>query len=106
MPNKKISANFNYVYTGTMKVPHFAGAENQTVDEIITSPSFSELGGKIGYTLSLVNHGMKVEFYTGVKNVFNAYQSIFDLGKNRDSNFIYGPSLPRTIFFGVKLFSI
>ena len=50
-PNDKINANLNYAYTGKMKVPHFAGAPNQEVDEIISSPSFSELSAKFGYTL-------------------------------------------------------
>ncbi len=105
-PNKKLSVNFNYVYTGKMKVPHFAGAENQTVDEIITSDPFSEVSGKIGYTIQVRKQGLNIELYTGVKNITNAYQHLFDIGKNRDSNFIYGPSLPRTIFFGIKLFSM
>ena len=29
--------------------------------------------------------------------------SKFDIGKNRDSNFVYGPPIPRTIFIGIKL---
>ena len=44
-----------------------------------------------------------IEIYGGVKNILNAYQSTFDIGKNRDSNFVFGPSLPRTIYFGIKL---
>jgi outer membrane receptor for ferrienterochelin and colicins len=105
-PNKKLNANLNYVYTGKMKVPHFAGAENQTVDEIITTNSFSELSGKIGYTFKILKQGLNIEFYAGMKNITNAYQSVFDIGKNRDSNFVYGPGLPRTVFFGIKLFSM
>ncbi len=104
-PNKRINANVNYVYTGPMQVPHFAGAPNQTIDEIITSQSFSELSAKIGYTFPFKNIGSNLEFYTGIKNVLNAYQKTFDIGKNRDSNFIYGPAMPRTIFVGIKLLS-
>ena len=102
-PNKRFNANLNYVYTGRMKVPHFAGAPNQAIDEIITSESFSELGGKVGYTFKFKNVGSNVEVYSGVKNIFNSYQKVFDIGKNRDSNFVYGPSQPRTIFVGIKL---
>jgi len=104
-PNKKLSADLNYIYTGMMKIPHFAGAPNQLVDEIITSDPFSELSAKIAYTLSLNKMNSNIELYTGVKNIFNAYQDDFDIGKNRDSNFIYGPSLPRTIYFGMKISS-
>jgi len=32
------------------------------------------------------------EINCGIKNIFDAYQNDFDIGKNRDSNFIYGPS--------------
>jgi outer membrane receptor for ferrienterochelin and colicins len=38
-----------------------------------------------------------------VQNIFNAYQADFDIGKNRDSNYIYGPARPRGVFVGVKI---
>ena len=41
-----------------------------------------------------------------VKNLTNDYQQEFDTLKDRDSNFIYGPSLPRTIYFGLVLKSL
>jgi len=102
-PNKKLSADLNYIYTGKMKIPHFAGAPNQLIDEIVTSNPYSELSAKIGYTLELAKMESAIEFYSGVKNIFNSYQNNFDVGKNRDSNFVYGPSLPRTFFIGIKL---
>jgi outer membrane receptor for ferrienterochelin and colicins len=40
-----------------------------------------------------------------VSNIFNQYQDDFDKGKYRDSNYVYGPSKPRTIYFGLKLFN-
>ena len=98
-----MSASLNYVYTGSMKVPHFAGAPNQLVDEIITTASFSEVGAKLGYTFPVNAIGSRLELYGGVKNMFNAYQDDFDIGKNRDSNFVYGPAQPRTFFIGIKL---
>ena len=105
-PNQKINGSINYVYTGSMLVPHFAGAPNQIVDEMTTSNSFSELSCKISYTLSLKKSNLNVELYMGVKNILNAYQEQFDIGKNRDSNFIYGPAQPRTVFVGIKLLSL
>ncbi len=104
-PNKKFNANLNYVYTGKMIMPHFAGAPNQLVDEMYTSDAFSEVSTKIGYTIGIEKMQSKIEFYGGVKNIFNSYQSNFDIGKNRDSNFVFGPSLPRTIYVGIKLMS-
>ena len=104
-PNSKFNANLNYVYTGKMIMPHFAGAPNQLVDEMYTSDPFSEVSMKVGYTLEIENIQSKIEFYSGIKNIFNSYQSNFDIGKNRDSNFVFGPSLPRTFYVGVKLMS-
>ena len=105
-PNKKIRGSINYVYTGTMLVPHFAGAPNQTIDEFTLTDRFSELNFKFAYTINLKKPAIGIEIYMGVKNIFNAYQDQFDIGKNRDSNFIYGPARPRTIFGGIKLISL
>jgi len=102
-PNEKWNASLNYVYTGKMKVPHFAGAPNQSKDEIIESETFSNLSVKIGRDFSLKNLGTIIEIYGGLKNIFNSYQTNFDIGKNRDSNFIYGPGNPRMLFVGIKL---
>ena len=96
-----ISSTLNYVYTGSMKVPHFAGALNQLVDEIVTTDSFSELSLKFNYTIP--TDIISLDLYTGIKNIFNQYQSDFDIGKSRDSNYIYGPAQPRNTYFGVRL---
>ena len=98
----KISSTLNFVYTGSMKVPHFAGAPNQQVDEIITTDSFSQLSLKFNYTIPRTNI-ISLDVYTGIKNIFNQYQSDFDIGKYRDSNFIYGPAQPRTSYLGVRI---
>lgn len=101
-PNERWNANLNYVYTGSMIVPHFAGAPNQTRDEYHQSPDFHEVNFKIAYQWGLPIFSSDIEVYGGVKNLLNAYQGNFDIGKNRDSNFVFGPGLPRTLFFGVK----
>lgn len=102
-PNNKINANINYIYTGSMLVPHFAGAPNQLVDEIVTSKPFSEFSLNLGYTIQPKKQQSAIELYGGVRNLFNAFQDEFDIGKNRDSNFVFGPALPRTFYIGVKL---
>ena len=38
----------------------------------------------------------------GVKNIFNSYQDDFEVGPTRDSDYIYGPNAPRTVFLGLK----
>ena len=96
-----ISSTLNYVYTGSMKVPHFTGAPNQLVDEIVTTNSFSELSLKFNYNIP--TDLVSLDLYIGIKNIFNQYQSDFDIGKNRDSNYVYGPAKPRATYFGVML---
>ena len=71
-----------------------------------TTNQFSELNFKFSYTLNIKKPGLGIEIYIGMKNIFNAYQEQFDIGKNRDSNFIYGPAQPRTVFGGIKLMSL
>lgn len=105
-PDNKFNASVSGVYTGPMELAHFAGAPEQTVDEYVTTTSFTELSVKVGYTfpLAIVESGLEV--FAGIKNLTNSYQNDFDSGKYRDSNYIYGPATPRTISFGIKLKSL
>lgn len=102
-PNKKFNTSINMIYTGTMDVLHLAGAPEQSSDEFIESKPFTELNFKIGYTFEYDKIDSSLEVFAGVKNIFNQYQNDFDSGKNRDSNYIYGPSSPRTIFVGLRI---
>ncbi|MEM7161363.1 MAG: TonB-dependent receptor [Bacteroidota bacterium] len=102
MPSERFSANLNFVHTGSMLVPHFAGAENQLVDEMLESKSFNNVSTKVGYAFKVKNN-FSLDISGGVKNIFNSYQDDFDIGKNRDSNFIYGPAQARTYFLQLKL---
>tara|TARA_B110000305_G_scaffold6710_1_gene6664 strand:- start:773 stop:3136 length:2364 start_codon:yes stop_codon:yes gene_type:complete len=104
-PNKRFGMNLNYVYTGKMLVPHFSGAPNQSDNEIINADSFSNVSVKFTYSMEIKKSKIKLDLYSGIKNIFNDYQDSFDVGKNRDSNFIYGPAQPRTFFVGIKISS-
>lgn len=101
----RLKINLNYVFTGKMKIAHFAGAQNQSTDEFLETPTFSEVNSKIAYLIPSEKYNMNFEVYGGLKNIFNQYQSDFDMGKNRDSNYVYGPSLPRTVFVGIRFFN-
>lgn len=106
-PIKKLSASANLVYTGTMDILHVAGENTgQTVDEYFKTPSFTELSLRVGYTFDMSKVSTGLEIYGGVKNITNSYQDDFDIGKNRDSNYIYGPSAPRSVFVGLKISSL
>ena len=105
LPNEKFKSSINYVYTSPMKLLHLAGAPEQSIDAFLTSKAFSELGFKTSYTFNLKNTAAKLEVFGGVKNTLDAYQTDFDSGKNRDSNYVYGPAMPRTAFLGLKISS-
>jgi len=78
---------------------------NQSTDEFVKTKSFSEFNFKIGKTFQSNQFNTKLELYTGMKNVFNSYQKDFDIEKNRDSNYVYGPAMPRSFFIGIKFSS-
>ena len=105
-PSSKLSFAANLVHTGVMSVLHLAGAPEQLEDEFVVSPVFNNIGVKSTYIQVLKESGIKIEYSLGVKNLTNDFQQEFDSTKNRDSNFMYGPSLPRTIYFGLTLKSM
>jgi len=106
-PIKKLSASANLIYTGKMDIAHFAGENTgQLVDEYYKTPTFTELSLRLAYTFDLPKVSTGLELSGGVKNITNSYQDDFDIGKNRDSNYIYGPAAPRTFFLGLKISSL
>jgi hypothetical protein len=46
-----------------------------------------------------------MQFNTGIQNAFNSFQKDLDQGVMRDAGYFYGPTQPRTYFFGVKIFN-
>lgn len=106
-PTKDWSLSTNLSYTGTMEIAHFGGeGTGQAIDEYVTSPSFVDVGLRLGHTFELSKNDTGLELFGGVKNMFDSYQNDFDISKNRDSNYIYGPNLPRTFFLGLRVKSI
>ncbi|MEZ5174209.1 MAG: TonB-dependent receptor [Bacteroidia bacterium] len=101
--NKKWNSAANLTYTGSMLVPHFAGAPGVNQDELVITKAFISTG--INFTwaskLSISGKALKIQF--GVNNITNAYQDDFDSGKNRDSNYVYGPAKPRTWFVVIRI---
>ena len=71
-------------------------------DVAVTTPRFLDLNVRIAYDVPLYRE-VTMQLYGGVQNLFNAYQQDFDRGAERDSGYVYGPSLPRSWFVGVKL---
>lgn len=106
-PTKKFNLSANVVYTGQMEIVHVAGENTgQTIDEYYKTPSFTELSFRAGYIFDISKVSTSLELFGGVKNVTNSYQNDFDIGKNRDSDYIYGPAAPRSLFLGLTIKSL
>ncbi len=103
---KDFNASLFGTYTGPMLVQHSAYTDifdTEHPDSETRTQSFWDFGFKLSYTFSLSNV-VSLEVNAGMKNIFDSYQRDIDMGAGRDSAYIYGPALPRTYFFGVKLF--
>ena len=97
--SKPFTVDLTGVYTGAMKVPHYQSDGRMIIK---TSPDFMELNLRLGYTF-VVKKDFNIELFTGVQNMFNAFQKDFDKGPLRDSDYVYGPTKPRTFTFGIKI---
>ncbi len=95
---KKLLLNFTGTYTGSMLAPHFAGYI--TSDRLEKTPSFADMNLKATYDVRL--NGIAMQLSAGAKNIFNSYQTDLDKGALRDAGYVYGPSLPRSFFVGLK----
>lgn len=99
-PVKPLNISLSGTYTGPMLVEHHSGYIDANRTE--RTHSFLDLGLKASYDFSLYK-GTVLQVNAGVQNIFNAYQNDFDQGPDRDSGYIYGPGMPRSLFVGVKL---
>ena len=84
-----------------MLVGHSAGSGVETPVAVHT-PEFMEVNMKVSYDFPVYKY-LTLQVNGGIQNITNSYQSDFDKGWNRDSNYIYGPSLPRSYYVGVKV---
>lgn len=99
-PLNHFTASLSGAYTGSMLVPHLAGVIDKDILE--TTKDFFDMNIKLAYTFPVYKE-TKLEVNAGIQNIFNTYQSDFDKGKDRDASYIYGPSLPRSYFAGIKI---
>lgn len=99
-PIRPLTIALSGTYTGSMLVEHHSGyiAENRTE----TTPDFMDIGLKVSYGFKLYK-SIDLQINAGVQNLFNSYQKNFDQGPERDSGYIYGPGMPRSVFAGLKL---
>ncbi|MEL6822514.1 MAG: TonB-dependent receptor, partial [Calditrichota bacterium] len=98
--SKAFKVDLTGTYTGSMIVPRVV-SESGFLD-LIDSDSFFDVNVKASYHLD-VSEDFHLEFSTGLRNIFNSYQTEFDTGPGRDSDFIYGPMAPRSVFFSINI---
>ncbi|HKK58926.1 MAG TPA: TonB-dependent receptor, partial [Salinivirga sp.] len=99
---KKLGFSLTGNYTGSMLVPYFGNTLPANSErELRESNPFYDIGIKARFNWKL--NGATMQFYGGVKNIFNSYQDDFDYGHDRDPGYIYGPGLPRMIYAGIKI---
>ena len=99
-PLKQLTLALTGTYTGSMLIEHHAGMIENNVTEV--TPDFWDMGFKAAYDFKLYK-SVSLQLNAGIQNIFNSFQRDFDSGADRDSGYIYGPTLPRAIYFGVKL---
>lgn len=105
-PVKNLNASLSSIYTGPTIHAKFSPDETVYPNEYRTIKAISELNMKLDYTINFGMLDSAVEIFGGIKNIANQFQEDADNYKFRDSNYIYGPAQPRTIYLGIKLKSI
>ncbi len=100
-PLRRMTLDVTGTISGEMLVQHMAGSGTER-DEAVTTPRFCDTNLRLGYDVRLYKE-VTMQLYGGVQNLFNAYQKDFDRGADRDSGYVYGPSLPRSWFVGAKI---
>ncbi len=100
-PWKKLQFVANGTYTGRMYVAHYAGyIENDVLEH---TGRFFDLNLKLAYDFQL-SKKLNLQANIGMNNVFDSRQKDYDQGINRDSKYVYGPSMPRGYYAGLKLY--
>lgn len=100
IPNTAFNIDLTGTYTGRMTVPL-----------VISDTGFlqlNEVDAFFDLNIKLESHwdfndDFMITLFGGVKNIFDSYQNDFDSGPTRDSDYVYGPAAPRSVFAGIKI---
>ena len=98
---RSLKAVLNATVTGSMPVQHLAGS-GTPVDCVVNTPAFFDAGIRLCYEFRIFRTAC-LDLSAGVSNIFNSYQKDFDQGYLRDSGYIYGPMIPRSITASAKI---
>ena len=100
-PTKKFNLSLTGTYSGSMLVPHMESSGTD-IDIAVETPSFFDANLKVSKEFQIFP-GVNMELNCGIMNILNSFQKDFDTGADRDSGYIYGPMMPRSLYFGVKM---
>lgn len=100
-PIKAFTLSLSGNYTGSMLVGHAAGSGTSQAIAVET-PQYFTLNLRMAYDFTLYN-SIKVQLNGGIQNISDVYQKDLDKGWERDAAYIYGPSMPRSLFVGAKI---
>lgn len=98
---RSLKATLTGTATGPMLVQHLVGSGTD-VDMAVTTQTFFDASAKFTYTFRLFSR-VNLDLSAGISNIFNSYQRDFDTGHLRDSRYIYGPSMPRSVNVGLSI---
>ena len=96
---KFVNIDISGEYTGSMKVPHYAGFIDE--DRLETTLSFWVLNLKLHRPINITEN-YRVSLFLGSYNVLNSYQEDLDKGVDRDSGYVFGPAKPRSFYLGFE----
>jgi outer membrane receptor for ferrienterochelin and colicins len=106
---EELTTSLSGTYTGSMLVPHVISTVDPNNASLAvanftekTTRQFVDMGFKVSYTIPL-SKDMNIQLTAGIQNIFDSYQTDLDKGGLRDAKYIYGPALPRSLNFGVKI---
>ena len=106
-PWRQLTLNMTSNLTGPMLVPH-------ELEEpvLVKTSAFFVLNAQVSYDFRIKLQQKQSESHpdrvilqvsAGIRNITDAYQRDLDVGPSRDGGYIYGPMMPRSLYFGVKV---
>lgn len=98
-PSESFGLDVSGSFTGPMTVPRVISDTGFL--ELNRSPVFADINIRLETHMD-ISEDFMVTLFGGVKNVFNSFQRDFEVGPERDSDYVYGPALPRSVFLGLK----
>jgi outer membrane receptor for ferrienterochelin and colicins len=90
---------FGLRYTGSMRLPHYAGYIE--ADRLEKTNPYTVIDANFNREIPFMEN-IHLIFSMGVKNLTNAYQDDLDQGPDRDAGYVYGPRFPRTFSSSLK----